>query len=271
MSGSETSLASTSWSLVLVGIVGLLVVGIAVALIAKAAYAHRDNSARRPNLLRAGLVLTCGVGAAFAIGLAIGKGARTNALQAQDSSVARFVVLHRIPSLNQALANLTRIGAQWPWYGAVLIVSAAFAIGRRSAVPLVIGVVAVVGAWGLQKILGKLVGGPNPPHVLAIGTPSGYPSGGTIRVLAFVGFAAWIVSRSRPRWAPALWATAAVATFAEAFTRLYLNRHWFWDIIGGLAIGALWLAMLVALAASLLGERETPPQADTGEVASGTT
>lgn len=63
--------------------------------------------------------------------------------------------------------------------------------------------------------------------------------------MALYGFLAFIIARDlHPAWRLVVALGAAILIFLIASSRLYLGAHWFSDVIGGLAFGAAWLALL---------------------------
>lgn len=101
---------------------------------------------------------------------------------------------------------------------------------------------------------------PEPPHghpdgpslsMLFEGPPStawSYPSGHMTRSVVVYGLLAFVIQRlagpgSLRRWAVPL-AIAVIIT--EAFDRLYLEVHWESDVLGGILLGATFLAASIA-------------------------
>lgn len=112
----------------------------------------------------------------------------------------------------------------------------------------------------LQHILKVLAHrtGPVPADVGA------FPSGGVARLIAIYGLIAYLVLRrlgqTRSTWAVATWTLLVAATYTEAYSRLYLGKHWISDIVGGLVFGTLLLFVLIA-AAQLLDRPDREPAA----------
>lgn len=81
--------------------------------------------------------------------------------------------------------------------------------------------------------------------------PWGFPSGHTLSVAVLAGLLLYllltaIARHRRGRWLACAGATAPVAMVA--WSRIYLDMHWLSDVIGGLAIGAAYLLLVVGLA-----------------------
>lgn len=72
-----------------------------------------------------------------------------------------------------------------------------------------------------------------------------FPSGHTLNAVVIYGFLSVIIARPlslRWRWLP--YALAALLATAVGLSRLYLGVHWFSDVIGSIALGLAWVAVL---------------------------
>lgn len=72
-----------------------------------------------------------------------------------------------------------------------------------------------------------------------------FPSGHATISMVIYGFLAVIVARELQiykRWIP--YAVSAAIITAISFSRLYLGAHWLSDVLGGLALGIAWVALL---------------------------
>ena len=67
-------------------------------------------------------------------------------------------------------------------------------------------------------------------------------------MMACYGTAAIVLGVGRPtgRRVP-VWASAALVATLVGFSRVYLGVHWWTDVVGGLALGGLWLCLLEAV------------------------
>ncbi|MHC8322457.1 bifunctional DedA family/phosphatase PAP2 family protein [Pseudomonas sp. GB2N2] len=106
--------------------------------------------------------------------------------------------------------------------------------------------VAVSGASVLNTVIKVALHRARPGELLYSGWSAfSFPSGhSTINVVLY-GFLAILIARdNRPAWRLAVALGAATLIFLIAFSRLYLGAHWLSDVLGGLAFGSAWLALL---------------------------
>jgi membrane-associated phospholipid phosphatase len=153
---------------------------------------------------------------------------------------------------------VTQVGNRPPIYGTAIVaalVLVVFAPRRRWAPPALV-IVAVLIEQVVRVGLLRVVDRGHPPT--SEGT---WPSGGVGRIIAIYGFIAflmfWCARRRGLRVATGRTALAAgafiavMATF-EGYSRLYLQKHWLTDVLGGYVFGCLLLAVLVYAGRALL-------------------
>jgi membrane-associated phospholipid phosphatase len=88
-----------------------------------------------------------------------------------------------------------------------------------------------------------------PPVTQAIGHWTGYafPSGHTTRATATYGMLAALLAAATPSWGRKVagWTAALLLAGLVGLSRLYLGASWLTDVLGGLALGAAWLFVLL--------------------------
>jgi membrane-associated phospholipid phosphatase len=128
-----------------------------------------------------------------------------------------------------------------------LIVVMLVLLGHRWAA--LMEVIAAVGSGGLYLVLQQLVGQPRPSadlvQVAGAIQLSGFPSGHLATFTAVFGFVAFLGYRglrsSAVRWLPV--GLVAVLLILMSFARVYAGQHWLSDVLGGVLLGLLWLAV----------------------------
>ncbi len=165
-------------------------------------------------------------------------------LHAYDSGVS--------PWLTPAMKLLTQMGN---WYQVVTVALVASAVlaaltrGRRWVPPLII-ITTLLGERYIQKAITEIVKVHHPPTDL--GT---YPSGGVARLVCIFGVVGFVAlrlfwPRSRRLWTGGIW-LLVLLTWIESYSRIHLQKHWFFDAIGGLLLGGAILAVAI-VASSVL-------------------
>jgi hypothetical protein len=171
-----------------------------------------------------------------------------------DERIVEWTNRHRIRKWAAVSERLGKIGNTWTTWGASGAAGVCLAVSWRSQrwlPPVALGYAVLVDHYAtlaLRYRFGRL----GPP-----GSPGGtYPSGGCDRVVFLYGLVAYLLWRefSGTREGRA-WATGAVAALAfnEAYTREYLSKHWFTDIVTGLFYGGVLLAPFLAAVRGFAG------------------
>ena len=133
----------------------------------------------------------------------------------------------------------------------IAIVGVAVALGllrRRDVWSVVFIGVSAIGATALSSIVKLLVDRPRPPIEHFVVEGASFPSGHATESIAFYGALAAVVWRSPA----AAWlrvttvVIAVVLVSAIATSRLVLGVHYVSDVIAGLVLGGLWLALCVS-------------------------
>src|SRR5690242_6151387 len=167
-----------------------------------------------------------------------------------DPHVTAWVVAHRTEWLTSALKVLTWLGSTAVIIPAGLAIGLYFLIRRRDWRPLALLTAAVAGAVGLWLIIKPFVGRPRPPAAIWIGHYPGaaFPSGHATQSIAFYAMLAIVLGAGlSPRRRAILWGAAALVVLIVGASRIYLGAHWLTDVLGGYALGASWVAIVVAV------------------------
>jgi undecaprenyl-diphosphatase len=162
-------------------------------------------------------------------------------LFALDYGTHAWVLLLRHEAPNLPMEVVTRLGDR---VGVVLLIAIGMAVlwrvNRRWAVALP---VLMAGAGALQWIAKAAAGRPRPNLA-----PWGFPSGHVLSLVVFFGLMAYLIamaSSRRRRWRVLACLVAAVPVVVVAFSRLYLDKHWLSDLVGGFTIGAAYLLLAI--------------------------
>jgi undecaprenyl-diphosphatase len=123
--------------------------------------------------------------------------------------------------------------------------------------PLGVLAAAQGGSILLYDLIKVLVARPRPSVAPLITTASGFafPSGHATQTVAVLGALAYLASGWTGHWSAkvALWAAAVVGALVVGLSRVYLGVHWPSDVIGGWALGSLWLAALLMTLSAVRG------------------
>jgi membrane-associated phospholipid phosphatase len=103
--------------------------------------------------------------------------------------------------------------------------------------------------FGFEKFgasaLGKVVDRGHPPT--SHGT---FPSGGCARLIMTYGIIFYLVLLTWPaigrRWRVLGWTVIGILAFVEGFTRVFLFKHWFTDVLAGWLYGVLMLLAMIS-------------------------
>jgi membrane protein DedA with SNARE-associated domain/membrane-associated phospholipid phosphatase len=171
-----------------------------------------------------------------------------------DPRFESWVIAHRSGAMTGVMKEVTRLGSTAVLIPLGVILAGYFVLRRRDWRPSVLIAVTLGGGIALYDIVRLGVGRARPPMGLWIGRYSGraFPSGHATQSLAFFGIAALILGAGRtPKTKAWLWAGAAALVLPVGASRIYLGGHWLSDVLGGWALGATWLALVVAVTLTL--------------------
>ncbi len=192
-----------------------------------------------------------------------------------DEPIVDWMTSHQIGPWAAVVERLDKIGHTWTTWGGAG--AAAVCLGTswrhdRWLPPSAIGAAILVDKY-TTLALRRTFGRPGPP-----GSPGGtYPSGGCDRVVLFSGLIAhmlWREYSGSPRGRAIAAGTVAALAFNQAYSRLYLSKHWFTDILSGVLYGGIMLGPFVIAVRRIAGpagqpDADLPQQATAPEPAGG--
>lgn len=117
------------------------------------------------------------------------------------------------------------------------------------------GVLQLAGKWAADR--------PRPNAA-----PWGFPSGHVLSLAVFFGILAFLLvtlSGRHRRWRASACLACGAAVGLVAASRIYLDMHWLSDVIGGFALGAAYLLIVIGAAQALARRAAARPTATVAE------
>jgi undecaprenyl-diphosphatase len=163
-----------------------------------------------------------------------------------DNQLLLFVAAQRTEGLDAFFRGVT-------WLGSLYVLVPLAAVGttvllsfqkRWDALLLAFG---FGGAVLLVHLAKALLARPRPDllePLIAMPTGGSFPSAHTAQIVAFALCAVLILRRSFPEWQSAAMAVAAILIAVVAISRVYLQVHYPSDVLGGIAFGVAWIALV---------------------------
>jgi undecaprenyl-diphosphatase len=177
------------------------------------------------------------------------------ALTRCDAQVVAYLHEQQEPALYRFFAVVTEIGSFPLPLLPFFVVAGVLAVRRRHLLLFTICLLAMVLGQRLNHALKDLFQRPRPPFS-GWNANDSFPSGHTMGAVIRFGILAYLFVVLLPvpwvRWAVSL---LALPVLLVAFSRLYLEVHYFSDVIGGLAAGLGWLAAWIAVSEGLRRSR----------------
>jgi membrane-associated phospholipid phosphatase len=205
-----------------------------------------------------GLSLTVGLAAVVGLGWLFGgitedviKG---DELATRDSPVAAWLADHRVGWLTATMRAVTQLGSLRLIAPLVALTALLLLVRARRPDAAALLVTAAAGASLLVVLVKLLVGRARPgvDGVLVLVDSFSFPSAHSAQAVATYGAFAYLAGHAAPRWGQrvAAWTAAALIALLVGFSRLYLGVHWLTDVLGGYALGAAWLAIVITATAT---------------------
>jgi membrane-associated phospholipid phosphatase len=122
----------------------------------------------------------------------------------------------------------------------------------------------LLGAMGgdalLVEAIKSLVQSPRPLNMIIVASDYSFPSGHTVGSIIFSGLLAYFAwqhwKTNKPR--AVIIVTVASVAAVVGFDRIYLNVHWFSDVLGGGLLGVFWLTLSILIAKLLTADEKLP-------------
>lgn len=161
-----------------------------------------------------------------------------------DVLVYRLLQSTRTPAFDSMMVAITELGdvqVLLPIVGSVLV----WFIARRLWLAAGYWLAAIGVAELLTKVLKLVLHRPR-PGVLYLGIEEfSFPSGHATMSVVVYGFLAFLLCRGQDAGLrKRVTLIAATLVMLIAFSRLYLGAHWLSDVLGGMAFGTAWIALL---------------------------
>jgi undecaprenyl-diphosphatase len=167
---------------------------------------------------------------------------------AADRATYVFMRGLRTPAGDAVLTAVTELGDSM-MVTTMGVVVAAWLIWRRAWRALVFWALAVAGGSILNTAIKLALHRTRPTDLYHAGWDVfSFPSGHSTTNAVLYGFLAVLIGRELPKHLrlPLACITASFVALI-AFSRLYLGAHWLSDVMGGLAFGSAWVAVLAFL------------------------
>ena len=167
-------------------------------------------------------------------------------LQHIDSVVHAWAISRRSPGATTFFATMSTIGGPVGLTALVIVVAIVLVVLRRYGWVLYLAVTVGGGALFNQE-LKRFFARARPDIAEMLRQAHGYsfPSGHAMGSTVVFGALSYLAFRTATQWR---WKAAAVAlgatiVLAVSLSRVYLGVHWISDVVAGICVGALWVAL----------------------------
>lgn len=183
-----------------------------------------------------------------------------------DGPVTSFLIGHRADWLTPIMRAVSAVGSAAFLAPVILVVGIWARCRGMGWAPAVVLGGSLLGALAIHALLAPVVGRSRPPvaNLVVVASGFSFPSGQATQAMAVLGALAYLASARLAGWAGkvAVWAVLVVVVLFVGVSSVYLGVHWTSDVIGGYALGALWLAALLSTVTTL-GDLRRSSRAET--------
>ncbi len=183
-------------------------------------------------------------GAAVSVGASLGLAvvAAQDHLFGVDHGARELVRLTRHPLLQSPMETVSVLG---DGVGLIPLIAFGCALLWRTNRHWALLLPAIMAGAGALQLLTKWAVDRPRPNL----SPWGFPSGHVLTLVVFFGLMTYLIGRSRRCRLSRSLGTGLCVTLVltVAFSRLYLDVHWFSDLVGGLTIGLAYLLTAIWL------------------------
>jgi len=178
-----------------------------------------------------------------------------------DRLVNEKVGLLQSPAMDKIMLFITNIGGALVMTILSVILFALLAYKKKWH-KAALFVLSMVGGVVLELVVKLIIQRSRPSNALATTTSYSFPSGHSATALIFFLMLAYCFKDDIKNkfWKCAFIATNIILILLIGFSRIYLRVHWLSDVIGGFALGLLWLILLILIPMHVKSRRKIKAQ-----------
>jgi len=166
-----------------------------------------------------------------------------------DHQLLLLAAAHRSAGLDDFFRGVTWLGSLYV-LAPLAVLLAAVLLSRQKRWEAGLLVVGFGGAALWARLAKVLLARPRPALVeplVALPADASFPSAHTVQIVAFALCMVLIIRRTLPEWQFAAIVVACVAAVVVGASRIYLQVHFPSDVLGGVALGIAWVAVVYKL------------------------
>jgi len=159
-----------------------------------------------------------------------------------DQAIKSFMQADRSREVERVMRGISLLGSGYVLLPLTCVLSAML---FRRHIRLALAAPAVAGGAIVLETLAKAITARDRPNTV----PYSYPSAHVLGAVVFLGMLVYVLYalRRRRRWWRGTAVASIVTVVAIAYSRLYVNAHWFSDVIGGLSGGLAYVFLVVLM------------------------